>query len=109
MRPPLIDMILSQIMFWGITLYAAIICYRFYQTVDGKLRVLMIELFISKIWAYAIAGLFFLLWDMGYLDNFPQIYMRLVCNLPMLIVMYRLERYIRPGGDLHNPNKKSAP
>lgn len=90
-----IEMILSQIMFWTIALTSGILAYEFYKTKNGRLRVLMIEFFISKVWVYSFAGAFFLLWDFGYLHGINQVWMRLCCNAPMFIIMLKLLGYVR--------------
>ncbi len=63
------EMIFSQGMFWGIFIFSALIAYEFYLSRDGQLRILIIELFLSKCWCYGIAGAFYLFWDFGYLQR----------------------------------------
>lgn len=90
-----IEMLCSQIMFWTIAIISWLIAWEFYKSKDGRLRVLMIEFFISKVWVYSFAGLFFLLWDFGYFRDVDQIWVRLGCNVPMFIIMLKLLSYIR--------------
>lgn len=87
--------ILSQLLFWIIVAMSLFICYEFYLSKDGKLRLLIIELFLAKVWCYGVAALFYLFFDFGYFHSWPTIGLRIVCNGPMMIVMVRLYLFIR--------------
>lgn len=90
-----LEMIGSQIMFWVITILAVLITWEFYRSVDGRLRILMIQLFLSKVWIYGFAGTFYLFWDFGYFRSVDQLWVRLICNVPMFIIMIKLWLYIK--------------
>ncbi len=90
-----IEMIASQVLFWGITIFSIMIWYEFHRSVDGRMRILVLRLFASKIWVYGLAGAFYLCYDFGYFRDFPQIYLRLACNLPMVVIMYQWWVHIR--------------
>lgn len=87
--------IISQFLFWAIVAFSGIIAYEFYKSKDGRLRVLIIELFLAKMWCYGIAGTYYLLWDLHQVHSDNALWLRIVCNLPMFIVMLRLYRFIR--------------
>lgn len=95
MIPIAIEMILSQLFFWGIVVLSAMIAHEFWKSKNGVLRKLIIAYFISKVWAYGIAAVYYLMQDMGYFSGAQPIWIRLICNLPMFIVMLRLWKYIR--------------
>jgi len=88
-------MILSQIIFWGITIFSALIWWEFYTSVDGRVRILSMRLFATKIWVYGIAGIYYLLWDFGYFREVSPLFLRVLCNAPMVIVMFEWYRYIK--------------
>lgn len=91
------EKIASQIMFWTIVVLAWLIFYEFKRSVDGKLRILIMELFLAKVWAYGLAGLYFLFWDFGYFQTTSVLWLRLIVNLPMFWVMIKLYRFIKWG------------
>lgn len=91
------EMILSQILFWSITVASGFIAYEFYISQNGKLRKLIIELFCAKMFVYGGAGLYYLLQDLGMFHDAQPIWMRVVLNFPMAIVMVRLYRFIKWG------------
>jgi len=90
-----LEMLASQIMFWGITVFSCMIWWEFYKSRDGRMRVLVLYLFGSKTFIYGGAGLFFLLYDFGYFRDFPQLYLRLILNAPMIVIMVEWYRYIK--------------
>ena len=89
------EMTISQILFWGITLFSCMIWWEFYKSVDGRMRVLVLRLFATKIWIYGLAGTYYLIWDFGYLRDVSGLWLRITCNLPMVIVMFEWYRYIK--------------
>lgn len=70
---------------------SGLIAYEFYRSVDGKLRVLIIQLFITKIFVYGGAAAFFLIYPPDSLALIRAV----VLNLPMFWVMVKLWKYIR--------------
>lgn len=88
-------MIASQILFWGITIFSILIWWQFYTSVDGRVRVLAIRLFAVKAWVYGLAGAYYLIWDFGYLRDMSGLWLRLACNIPMVVVMFEWYRYIK--------------
>jgi|GEM_PF-2568761 len=98
MTPVHIEMLISQIMFWGIFIFSLCIWYEFYRATDkGKLRSLIMELFLTKAWVYGFAGAYYLIWDLGYFQNSSALWVRIICNVPMVFVMWRLYRFIKWG------------
>lgn len=94
MNTVIMEMILSQLIFWGVVVFAFLIYLQFKRSKDGKLRLLIMELFLAKMWCYGVAGLYYLLWDANYLHDWNLIVLRIVCNIPMLIAMARLYFFI---------------
>lgn len=90
-----IDEIISQIIFLGIAIFSLFIAYKFYESKNGRLRILLIELFIAKFWVYGGAATYYLLQNYGYIPHWPPVYIRYALNLPMLYVMFRLWNFIR--------------
>lgn len=87
-----IDLILTEIVLWTITILSALIAHAFYISKDGKLRVIIISLFIAKIWVYGGSALYFLIFATP--DRITLI--RVIgLNAPMFMVMLRLWKYIR--------------
>jgi hypothetical protein len=89
------EMIASQIMFWGITLFSCLIWWEFYKSINGRMRVLVLRLFATKIWIYGLAGAYYLAWDFGYFRDMSGLWLRLICNLPMVIVMFEWYKYVK--------------
>lgn len=87
--------ILSQVILWTIVIMSILIAHEFYKSKDGKLRILIISLFICKIWVYGGFATYNLLIDFGYINSIPAVYIRLILNFPMFIVMLKLWGYIR--------------
>lgn len=81
---------IPQIELIAIAVLSAFIAHQFYISKDGRVIILMIRLFCSKIWVYGGAALYYWL--------FPHediILVRIVLNLPMVIVMFQIWTYIR--------------
>lgn len=81
---------LSQIELLTIGLLSAFIAFDFYRSKDGRLRVLMIRLFVSKVWVYGGAALFYWLMPYGNI-----VWARPILIAPMFLVMLQLWSYIR--------------
>lgn len=69
---------------------SGLIAYEFYMSIDGRLRVLMFRLFISKIWVYGGAAVLYIIFKP---EDFIKIRIFLVA--PMVIIMVQLWGYIR--------------
>lgn len=85
--------ILSQILLWSISLLSAFIAWEFYTSKNGRLRILMIRLFVSKTWVYGSAAIWFMFFDAQYSNLFP--YVRVLITLPMAITMFQIYTFIR--------------
>ena len=81
---------ISQIELWTVAILAAVIAYEFYKSVNGRLRILLIRLFVTKVWVYGGAAIYYLI-----LPDIPFIYIRIILVAPMFIVMLQLWGYIR--------------
>lgn len=82
-------------MFWGIVVFSYFIYLEFKRSKDGRLRILIMELFLAKIFVYGVAGAYYLAWDiLAFPDNYSLL-LRLVINAPMVIVMWKLYWFIR--------------
>lgn len=88
------ELLVSEIFFAAIVLFSTLIAYEFYKSKDGRLRVLIIELFIAKIWVYGGGGLYYYLRYTGYLP-YLSLWWILILNAPMVWVMFRLYSFIR--------------
>lgn len=84
-------MIFIELILWVIATMSALIAWEFYKSRDDRLRVLIISLFICKIWVYGGAAIFFLFLP----PNNTALIRIIVFNLPMFIIMVRLWDYIR--------------
>lgn len=81
---------LSQILLWTVALLSGLIAHAFYTSKNGRLRLLMIELFIAKSVVYGGAAIYFLI-----MPPIDFVYVRITLILPMFIVMIKLYKYIR--------------
>jgi len=91
-----VEMIISQLLFWWIVTRSVFILIEFKKARgDEKLRLLMLELFGSKIWCYGLAAIFYLFWDFNFLQTWDTVLLRILCNLPMMLVMERLYLYVK--------------
>lgn len=97
MRPPLIDMVLSQILFWGNTIFFFSISRLFYLSEDGRIRVLAIRLFGALTWLFLIAGIYYFLWDIKVIEGDYSIYVRLICNVPLIFIAIQWYRHVKWG------------
>lgn len=82
--------ILLQIFLWTIALLSFGIAWEFYTSKNGRLRLLMIELFIAKIFVYGGAAFWYIA-----VDTHPPAIIRILLNAPMFFVMLKLWGYIR--------------
>lgn len=90
-----IEELIAQVFLWTIAFLAAIIAHEFYRSKDGRLRILIIELFISKIWVYGGAAIYFLWLQRNPAFPLSASLVRVILNFPMFVVMLRLYKYIR--------------
>jgi hypothetical protein len=88
-----LEEVISQILFWSIGIFSAVIAWSFYKSVNGRLRILMIRLFCCKVWLYVGAALWFLIIYKHTTISF--VYIRIVLTLPMAITMFHIYRFIR--------------
>ncbi len=81
---------IAEVFLFVIAALSGLICHEFYISRDGRLRILIIRLFMTKIWVYGGAAI-------AYLFEFPidPWLLRVVLNAPMFIVMLQLWGYIR--------------
>lgn len=86
---------LSQLFYAVIILLAVLIAWEFYKSKDGKLRIIIIALFIAKVWVYGGAMIYHFLLDFGYIKHVDRIFVQLVLNFPMVAIMLRLWKFIR--------------
>lgn len=90
--------LLSQLLLLVIVIMSALVAWEFYRSKDGQLRVLIISLFLTKIWVYGGAFVCFALVDLGVIQPVNTLLLRLILNAPMCFIMVKLWKYIR----LHN-------
>lgn len=83
-----VDDIVLQIFLWIIVFISVFIAHEFYKSKDGRLRVLVIRLFLAKIFVYGGAAIA-IIWGI----NTPLV--KIGLNLPMLLVMLQLYAFIR--------------
>lgn len=85
---------LSQAFLLVIVVMSALVAWEFYKSKDGQLRLLIISLFVCKIWTYGGAFAYYALNDAGLL-NINILVFRILLNFPMMVVMIKLWKYIR--------------
>lgn len=73
-----------------ITLLSGFIAYEFYKSRDGRLRILIIRLFVAKVFVYGGAAALLILHGINYAS-----WMRVALNTPMFFVMLSLYAFIR--------------
>lgn len=86
---------LSQAFLVVIVITSALVAWEFYKSKNGVLRVLIIALFICKIWVYGGAFVYYQLTDMGLVNALDPLLFRLILNTPMLVIMVLLYKYIK--------------
>lgn len=87
--------VLSQLFLLIIVIMSALVAFEFYKSKDGRLRILIIALFVTKIWVYGGAMIYYGMIDAGLWSKVNPLTLRLVLNAPMCIVMVKLWQYIR--------------
>lgn len=90
-----VNEILAELFYMIIVAISCLIAWEFYNIKDGKLRIIIIWLFLTKIWVYGGAMIYHILLDFKYIDKVEPVVVRLILNFPMVIVMLRLYKYIR--------------
>lgn len=88
MKPTLI---LIELILLIIVAASAFVAHEFYKSKDGRLRILVIRLFLCKVWIYGGAAVLF----MVYPPDKVALIRLIVLNVPMLLVMLQLYQYIR--------------
>lgn len=94
--------ILSQLFYGIIAIFSLLIALEFYHSRNGKLRILIIALFLCKLWVYGGSMVYHFLLDYNQIHKLDRIYIQLILNFPMVVVMVQLWGYIR------NYKKKDA-
>lgn len=74
-----------------IAVFSAAIAIEFYKSKDGVLRILIIQLFVSKLWLYGGISIYYA-WLYGKVDT--DMYLITVLT-PMFVTMVQLFLYIR--------------
>lgn len=87
--------VLSQLFYAIILCLSIAVAWEFYKSKDGKLRVIIISLFLAKVWVYGGAMVYHALIDFGIIQKVDRIFIQLILNFPMVIIMLRLWKYIR--------------
>lgn len=87
-------MYISQLVFWSIVIGCLIASYYFYKSKDGRLRVLIIGLFLSVGWAHGVAGAYYLAYDLKLVGDWT-VGIRILCNAPLALMIIRFVDYIR--------------
>lgn len=82
--------LLNFVTLWTIAIISALIAYEFQKSVDGKLRIIIRNLFISKIWVYGGAAIFYTIFN-----PVDFVYIRLILITPMAVIMLQLWDYMR--------------
>jgi hypothetical protein len=89
------EVVASQLLFWGIVYFSYKIYVAFNHSVGDKLKYLVMELFLTKMWTYGIAAAYYLMYDLHLIGVVSSLWIRIICNAPMVWVMYRLWNYIK--------------
>lgn len=92
-RPGIIEMVISQLVFWGVCLYAGIVLVKFFRAKPAPIKSVMIRILAAIFWLYLIAGFHYLLYDVNIWGDW-NIWERIISNAPMLIALYGFNRYI---------------
>lgn len=97
MRAINIDMVLSQIIFWGVFIKGLFILIKFIKSdkqTGGRIRRLIIELFIAIVWLFGCAGIYYMFYDLGFFRQNLAVWLRIICNLPLFIIMFKFDKYL---------------
>lgn len=81
---------ISEILLLTVGILSAFIAYAFYTSKNGRLRLLMIELFSAKVFLYTGAAIYYLT-----LPPIEFVYVRIILVAPMFVVMLKLYKFIR--------------
>lgn len=73
-----------------IAVLSVFIAYEFYKSKDGRLRILVIRLFLAKVFVYGGAAALLMFHGINY-----PIWIKVALNAPMFVVMLELYAYIR--------------
>ncbi len=89
-------MIISQLCFWIVVLFAGVVAYKFYHvspSAGGRLRVLTIRLFAAIVFVFSLSGVHYLLYDFG-LVGAITIYERILNSCIMLWATWGFWRHL---------------
>lgn len=96
MNIPLIEFWASELIFFVIATVSALIIISFYKAKgDGKLKSMIIELFLAKVWVYGGLGTYYLIIKRDGFNALSPAWMLLILNFPMMIVMVRFWNFVR--------------
>lgn len=84
-------LIVIELILLTIAVLAGLIAHEFYKSQDGRLRVLIISLFLCKVWIYGGAAVIFMIFP----PDSRALFRLLVLNFPMFCIMVSLYRYIK--------------
>lgn len=99
MRPPLFEMILSQLSFIIIDVSSIYTAWLFHTAPEKSLlKRLVIRLFLTLGYASILVGGWWLLWDFSIIDGTQPIWVRLMAQVPLCVVIFRFVVYIRRNG-----------
>lgn len=95
MRITILEFWLAEMIFFIISAISALVILAFWNAKgDHKLKWLLIELFGAKIWVYGGSGIYLYLVTFS-TTNLSLIPALIIINTPMVIVMYRLYKFIK--------------
>ncbi len=96
MRPPLLEMILSQLSYAIIGISSIYTAWLFHTSSSkGLLKRLIIQLFFIIGYSALLVGSWWLLWDLGIINDQQPILVRLLAQIPLCVVIFRFVVYIR--------------
>lgn len=87
--------IASEILFVFIAISSGFIAYDFYRAKNGKLRRLMIALFLSKVWLYGGSAVYLLVKHYKHLLWISDQLFPVIACTPMFITMLFIWKYVR--------------
>jgi hypothetical protein len=99
------NLVISVILFSVVVAISLVLFNVFRRTINGKLRVLMMQLFITKVWTYGASAVYFVLQYNNLMMWLKPQWFRVIAVVPMVWVMLRLYQYIRVD-IIKNNNKK---
>lgn len=96
MRPPLFEMILSQLSFAVIGFSSLYTAYLFHTSTDkGLLKRLVVRLFLTLGYSALLIGGWWLLWDLNVIDEQQPIWIRLMAQIPLCWVIFRFLWFVK--------------